>query len=162
MSVTPRNNDLDCHLQLSRDIGGEDVSKCYPGIEIAPFYGITCLHTKCQGKKTFYRTQDNYKEHLNKVCKLSQVADVNRLQIWWKKKRKRDCWRYDAHGLTTIDVNQKQTIRVTGALPVESSRKAGISVFSLILASAKSSSISIVSTCGSSTLHHDFVALRFK
>jgi hypothetical protein len=93
MAVTPGKNDLDRRLQLSRDIDGEYISKYYPGIEIAPFYGTTCLHTKCQRKKTFYRTQDNYEEHLNKICKVSQVADINSLQIWWKKKFKWNCWR---------------------------------------------------------------------
>jgi hypothetical protein len=47
MSLTPRKNNLDRHLQLSRDIDGEDVSKYYTGIELAPFDGITYLHTKC-------------------------------------------------------------------------------------------------------------------
>jgi hypothetical protein len=61
-----------------------------------------------------------------------------------------------------VGVNQKQIIRIAGALPVGSNRKAEISVFGVILASINFSSISLVSTCGFSTLHHDSVALRFK
>jgi hypothetical protein len=53
MFVTPRKNDVDRHPQLSHDIDGEDVSKYYPGIEIAPFDRTTCLHTKYRGKKIF-------------------------------------------------------------------------------------------------------------
>jgi hypothetical protein len=77
---------LDAHSRRAHKIPSREKAKHYPSIEIAPFLNTGCLHADCSGKGQYYQTSASYKTHLKSKHGLSETADVNPLQLWWKIK----------------------------------------------------------------------------